>query len=168
MYLLLLLVTIRTGQAQDSGGAPRQTIAVYGAGSLRAPMTEIAAEFRKRTHIQVQATFGPSGLLRERIEKGERPDVFASADLSSPQKLVEQRLGTKVEAFTANSVCVIARPDLHVDASNLLDVMLDPKIAIGTSTPKQTPWETTPRPYSPRRTNCGREAKRSWTPKRAA
>ena len=85
------------------------------------------------------ATFGPSGLLRERIEKGERPDVFASADLSSPQKLVEQRLGTKVEAFTANSVCVIARPDLHVDASNLLDVVLDPKIAIGTSTPEANP-----------------------------
>jgi hypothetical protein len=49
----------------------------------------------------VEATFGPSGLLRERLASGERGDLFASADMGQPLTL--QRAGK------AGPVVVIAR-----------------------------------------------------------
>ncbi|MFN3737952.1 substrate-binding domain-containing protein [Hydrogenophaga sp.] len=52
-------------------------IAVYAAGSLREVFTEIARDHQARTGQQVALTFGASGLLRERIEKGEGAQVFA-------------------------------------------------------------------------------------------
>jgi len=135
----VLFALVNLGKSQDPANSPKPTLVFYGAGSLRAPILEIAAEYQKHSGIRIEPTFGPSGLLRERIEKGERPDIFASADMASPRKLAEQGLGTPVKAFTANAVCVVAPPGLHVDASSLLDVMLDPKVKIGAATPVADP-----------------------------
>jgi molybdenum ABC transporter molybdate-binding protein len=135
----VLFALVNLGKSQDPANSPKPTLLFYGAGSLRAPIFEIAVEYQKRTGIRIDPTFGPSGLLRERIEKGERPDIFASADIDSPRKLAEQGLGTPVRAFTANAVCVVAPPGLHVDASTLLEVMLDPKVKIGAATPVADP-----------------------------
>ncbi len=41
--------------------------AVYAAGSLRAPLTALAADFASGTGSEVRNTFGASGLLKERI-----------------------------------------------------------------------------------------------------
>src|ERR1700722_7129067 len=135
----VLFGLVNLGRSQEPSHSPKPTLVFYGAGSLRAPILEIAAEYQKHTGIRIDPTFGPSGLLRERIEKGERQDIFASADMASPRKLAEQGLGTPVRAFTANAVCVVAPPGLHVDASTLLDVMLDPKVKIGAVTPVADP-----------------------------
>jgi molybdate transport system substrate-binding protein len=35
------------------------------------------------------AEFGPSGVLRERVENGELVDLFASAEVGHPLKLVQ-------------------------------------------------------------------------------
>jgi len=60
-------------------------VQVYAAGSLREAFTEIARDHEARTGQKVALTFGASGLLRERIEKGEPAQVFASADTDHPQ-----------------------------------------------------------------------------------
>ena len=62
---------------------------LHAAGSLRAVMTDLAQSFRAAGGVEVAATFGASGLLRERIEKGEATDVFASADVANAQKLAD-------------------------------------------------------------------------------
>ena len=54
---------------------------VYAAGSLREPLSEIAKGYEAATGTRIALTFGASGLLRERIEKGEPAQVFASADM---------------------------------------------------------------------------------------
>ena len=54
-------------------------VLVYAAGSLREAFTEIGRDHEARTGQKVALTFGASGLLRERIEKGEPAQVFASA-----------------------------------------------------------------------------------------
>jgi molybdate transport system substrate-binding protein len=137
--IAILFGLVNLGKSQDPANSPKPTLVLYGAGSLRAPILEIAAAYQKRTGTRIEPTFGPSGLLRERIEKGERPDIFASADMASPRKLAELGLGTPVRAFTANVVCAVAPPELRVDASTLLEVMLDPKIKIGAGTPIADP-----------------------------
>ena len=63
-----------------AGPAFADELVLYGAGSLREAMTQIARDFHARTGTTVRTEFGPSGVMRERIEKGERVDLLASAD----------------------------------------------------------------------------------------
>jgi molybdate transport system substrate-binding protein len=60
---------------------------VLAAGSLREVLGEIGNQYRQATGVEISADFGPSGILRQRIEKGERADLFASADIGHPKLL---------------------------------------------------------------------------------
>src|ERR1700744_4978944 len=72
-------------QAQDAG-----TVRLHAAGSLKTAMLDIAQAFTTAYGIKVTPVFSSSGLLRERFEKGEAGDVFASADMGNPQKLAAE------------------------------------------------------------------------------
>ena len=79
---------------------------------------EVAAQAGPALNIEVKPTFGGSGLLRERIEKGERPDLFTSADLGSPRKLeAEGRTVLPVAAFARNRMCIVSRRAAGVTAA---------------------------------------------------
>jgi ABC-type molybdate transport system substrate-binding protein len=130
-------------------GAPaaaQEPVRLYAAGSLRAALTDIAAAFTAETGIAVAGTYGASGLLRERIEKGEPAEIFASANMEHPQMLSRSgRLGP-VSLFTRNEMCALVNPATPVAADALLARMLDPAVRLGTSTPKADPsgdyaWE---------------------------
>ena len=64
-------------------------LVVYGAGSLRESIGQIAKEFGAAHGLGVTTQFGPSGRMRERIENGDRVDLFASADVGHARKLVD-------------------------------------------------------------------------------
>jgi ABC-type molybdate transport system substrate-binding protein len=102
-------------------------------------MTALAAGFEKAYGIPVKTTFGPSGVLRERIEKGERPDILASADMASPDALARQGLSWPTALFTRNALCATGRETLGLTPENLLGKLLDPAVRLGTSTPKADP-----------------------------
>lgn len=112
-----------------NGGLPVQ---VYAAGSLREALTEVA---RAQADGAVALTFGAAGLLRERIERGEPAQVFASADLRQPQRLAEQGGWSAPVVFTRNSLCALVAPSVHTSPDELLDTLLDPAVRVGTSTP---------------------------------
>jgi ABC-type molybdate transport system substrate-binding protein len=114
-------------------------VVVYAAGSLRDALTEVARDHEARTGQQVALTFGPSGLLRERIEKGEGAQVFASADTQHPQRLASGGGWAPQTVFVRNSLCALARPGLAVQTSNLLETLLRPEVKLGMSTPKADP-----------------------------
>jgi ABC-type molybdate transport system substrate-binding protein len=113
----------------------QETVRLFAAGSLRSAMTELM----QASGVPSAGTFGPSGLLRERIEKGEGADVFASADMGHPQKLAAQGKSDKVELFTRNRLCALAAPRVGATSDNLLEKMLDKGIKLATSTPKADP-----------------------------
>lgn len=114
-------------------------VSLYAAGSLQGAMTEIDAAFTATTGIPVHAEFGPAGMLRQRIEQGAAADVFASADMDNPRKLVAEGRASFVVGFTGNRLCAIARPGLELTTQNLLDKALDPGVKLGTSTPGSDP-----------------------------
>jgi len=87
----------------------------------------------------VTNVFGASGLLRERIEKGAPAEVFTSADMGHPQTLSRAGRSGPVVTFTRNRLCALASPSLEVTTSSLLDVLLDPKVRVGSSTLKNDP-----------------------------
>ena len=122
------------------------SVRLHAAGSLRSAMLDIAQAFTAAYHLRVEPVFSSSGLLRERFEKGEAGDVFASADMGNPEKLQQEGLAGPVVLFARNALCAIVRPGLAVTSDHLLATMLDPAVKLGTSTPGADPsgdyaWE---------------------------
>jgi molybdate transport system substrate-binding protein len=134
LIILAGLVMIAPVRAADTS-----VVRVLAAGSLRSAFTEIGAAFSSATGVGVQSSFGPSGVLRERIEKGEPADLFASADMGSPLTLSRAGKSGPVVLFARNHLCALVRPGLAITSDTLLSTLLDPHIKLGTSTPKADP-----------------------------
>jgi molybdate transport system substrate-binding protein len=114
--------------ALAASSASAADIQVMAAGSLKDPFTAIFADYTKRYGGGFAAVWGPSGVLRERLQNGEAFDIFASAALPHAQTLTD------------------AGVDRRLDAGNLTETLLRPDIRIGTSTPVADPagdytWE---------------------------
>jgi len=120
-------------------GAMSQEVTVIAAGSLKAAVTELGAAFERATGVSVAARFGASGLLRKRIEEGDLPHVFASANMKHPQAIEAAGLSAPVILFARNRLCAIARGDLEVTSETLLDTLLSDDVRVGMSTPKADP-----------------------------
>ncbi|MET0674723.1 MAG: molybdate ABC transporter substrate-binding protein [Bradyrhizobium sp.] len=114
-------------------------VLLHAAGSLRAALTEVAQDFEAAGLGKVQATFGPSGLLKDGIAGGARAEVFASANMAHPQALADAGRSGPVVLFARNHLSALVRPGLDVAPASLLDRMLDPQVKLGTSTPKADP-----------------------------
>ena len=114
-------------------------VQVYAAGSLREAFTEIARQHEARTGQPVALTFGASGLLRERIEKGEPAQVFASADTDHPQRLAARGGWQAPVVFTRNALCAITSEQISATPDTLLATLLRSDVRVGTSTPKADP-----------------------------
>lgn len=112
---------------------------LYAAGSLRLAFTPLLAAFEQESGHQVEATFGPAGMLRERIEQGERPQVFASANLEHPQRLVALDFAQAVQPFTRNRLCATVRNIPELTQPDLLTLLCDPQWRVGISTPLADP-----------------------------
>jgi len=116
------------------------TVEIFSAGSLRGVVGDLAKQASAAFNIEIKPTFGGSGSLRERIEKGESPDLFLSADVGSPRKLEsEGRTVVPAIAFARNRMCVISRQSAGVTERNLVDRMLAKGARVKTSTPIADP-----------------------------
>lgn len=118
---------------------PQELVKVLAAGSLRAAMTDIIRTFTESTGTVVIADFGPAGFLRERIEAGEAFDLFASANMEHPHRLLKAGLASEVVRFARNRLCVVARKDLGLTPENFVTIATDPTVRLGTSTPVVDP-----------------------------
>lgn len=142
LFCLMVLVFCLTFPLSSNA----QDVSLYAAGSLKAALGDVAAAFEKQEGVGVSTEFSPSGLLRQRIEKGEDADVFASANMKHPQTLMDQGRPGPVVLFARNNLCAMAQPEVEVSSAGLLDVILDQDVRLGTSTPEADPsgdyaWE---------------------------
>jgi molybdate transport system substrate-binding protein len=116
-----------------------EAVEIRAAGSLRGVVGDLTVEARA-LGIEIKADFGGSGALRERIEKGEKADLFLSADLGSPEKLASRnhRVMPAI-AFARNRMCVVSRKSANVTPGNLIERLLEKKVRVKTSTPIADP-----------------------------
>jgi molybdate transport system substrate-binding protein len=115
------------------------TVQVLSAGSMRHAFPAIIEAFTGATGISVSLSLGPAGLLRERIETGEAFDLFASASMAHPLRLAAAGMIEEAICFARNRLCVITRANLGLTMENFLDILADPAVKIGTSTPGDDP-----------------------------
>jgi molybdate transport system substrate-binding protein len=136
---VLWLVVLSSGTVASPARAA-ETVEIFAAGSLRGVVTELAKEAGPVLDIDVKSSFGGSGLMRERIEKGETPDLFLSADVGSPRKLAAAgRTIVPAIAFARNRMCIMSRSSAGVTATNLIDRLLAKGVRVKTSTPIADP-----------------------------
>jgi len=133
----LLLANAAPALAQDAAtGGP---LRVYAAGSLTGAFNALLQAFGMTPGEASQPTYGPSGVLRERLERGEAADLFASADMGQPRRLAAAGRGTPVVLFARNRMCALGRAGLGITPANLLDRLMDPAVKLATSTPGADP-----------------------------
>jgi molybdate transport system substrate-binding protein len=119
--------------------ASADTLRVAGAGSLAAAFTDLIRRFPAGPDTVAAPEFGPSGLMREKIEAGAEVDLFASADMAQARRLAAGRPDRLVINFTRNRLCAIARGATGLTQANMLDRLLDPAVRLATSTPGSDP-----------------------------
>ena len=106
------------------------------AGSLRPAFTPLCRAFTVRSGIDVSVEFGPAGLLRERIERGEACHLFASANVAHPQALLDAGRAVDCVTFAFNRLnLTVKRAVAHAGGADWLALLADTSLRIGTSTP---------------------------------
>ena len=129
-----------------SSSASAADIRVMAAGSLKDAFTAVFADYTKQYGSGFSPVWGPSGVLRERLQKGEAFDVFASANLPHAQALTDAGVSGPSVMFARNALCIVTDAGSPLDTGNLVDTLLKPDVGIGTSTPVADPagdytWE---------------------------
>src|SRR5258708_1742482 len=125
--------------AFSAAAADAPAVRLYSAGSLRGAMTDIGRAYSEAYGIAVEPTFGGSGLLKDRLARGEPADVFTSADMGNPQSLTQAGKSGPTVLFAHNHLCALLRPGLKAMPASILDMLLDPSVKLGTSTPISDP-----------------------------
>lgn len=115
------------------------TPVIYSAGSLRSSLNDMIQQFAAKTGVHFAPEYGPSGKLRERIEQGQGAAVFASASVGHTNALAKEGLLKGSHVLAENSMCLLAAPGIPLQRGKLLDMLLNPALRIGTSTPKADP-----------------------------
>ncbi|MBK5013186.1 molybdate ABC transporter substrate-binding protein [Pantoea sp. S62] len=108
---------------------------VLAAGSLKDVWPTLMASFPE----PVETRFGPAGLLRERIEAGERCDLFASASEDHPQTLRAAGRALAVMPFATNRLCITVRSDCLLPGDDWYTLLTRDSLRIATSTPGADP-----------------------------
>src|SRR5512138_2250860 len=83
---LVLLLAMLAGGARPSAQSP---LLVAAAADLQAVMPELAMRFERDSGVPTTVTYGSSGNFFAQIQNGAPIDVFFSADVDYPRRLVE-------------------------------------------------------------------------------
>jgi molybdate transport system substrate-binding protein len=140
--MLLLAVP---GCSSSSQNATIHEIHIAAAADLKFALDDLIAEF-KRQHpgIDVTATYGASGNFFAQLSNRAPFDLYLSADMEYPRKLIEQELALKDTVF----VYAIGHLVIWVPNGSTLDVgkqgmnaLVDPAVKkIAVANPKHAPY----------------------------
>jgi len=145
MRLIKLLAPVLALALPLAAQPVRKTITVVAAASMRGALDEAKAAYEK-THsdIQIQASYGASGSLTAQIQQGAPADVFMSADLDFPGKLVQAGLVTSdgVVPYARGILVMWVRKDTGADPSAQgMKALLNPAVKhISIANPKLAPY----------------------------
>src|SRR5262245_23430323 len=96
---VVLVGAIGCSKQSSNGGAERE-VRVAAAADLKFALDEVSAEFMaKNPGIKVSVTYGSSGTLFAQLTNEAPCDLFLSADIDYPRKLIEQGRGVKDSEF---------------------------------------------------------------------
>jgi molybdate transport system substrate-binding protein len=100
--------------------AGAQDVTVAAASDLQVALPEVLARFERATGFRVQAVFGSSGNIATQIQNGAPYDVFLSADIAYPRRLIELGLAARdaLAAYARGRLVLWTRNDSAVDVEH--------------------------------------------------
>lgn len=129
--------------------APAQTpLRVAAAADLEPVLPPILAQFQQATGIHAEATFQASAVLTTQIQNGAPFDLFLSADLGYPKKLIDAGLADAAGSPDSSTPIVYAkgtlvlwtRKDFHLPPPSL-DLLRSPDLKrIAVANPDRAPY----------------------------
>jgi molybdate transport system substrate-binding protein len=121
-----------------------RTINVAAAADLSAALQEIAANYEKRSGVEVKLSFGASGALTQQIQNGAPFDVFFSADMDYPRQLIAagHADAATVYRYAVGQLVLWASKDSPLDVEHKgIEVLLDPSVKkIAIANPQHAPY----------------------------
>lgn len=128
--------------------ATRAQLRVAAAADLEPVLPPIFAEFERTTGIHAEATYQASAVLTTQIENGAPFDVFLSADLSYPKRLIDDGLAdsagsadsTTPVTYAKGTLVLWERKDSHLPAPSL-DLLRSPDLKrLAIANPDRAPY----------------------------
>lgn len=131
-----------------ASSAAAQTVRVAAAADLEPVLPPIFAEFQRATGIHAEATYRASATLATQIENGAPFDVFFSADMDYPRRLIADGLAEGVGEGKASVPILYARGTLVLwtrKDTNLpppsLELLCDPALkTLAIANPQRAPY----------------------------
>lgn len=119
-----------------------EEITVSAAASLTNAFNDIAKNYEKAyPEDKVSLNYAGSGALLQQMENGAPVDIFASADQTTMDKAVEQKL-VKVDTrktFVKNTLVVVVGKNSQLEINSLNDLTSDKVARIALATPSSVP-----------------------------
>jgi molybdate transport system substrate-binding protein len=141
-WIVLALVPLLLATAACSKRSGGRRVRVAAASDLAKAFEEVAKEFKARTGITADITFGSSGLLGKQIEQGAPYFLFASANKGFVGKVVAAKRcdGATAKIYGRGRIVVWTRAGVPapVQLADLADAARYKKIAI--ANPEHAPY----------------------------
>jgi molybdate transport system substrate-binding protein len=125
------------------GSAHAQPLAVAAASDLQAVLPTIAARFEQQTGVSVRLTLGSSGNFFSQLQNGAPFDLFLSADLDYPERLIAGGLGLRdsLYEYATGRIVVWARKDTGLDLRRGVRALTDARVRrIAIANPEHAPY----------------------------
>jgi len=123
--------------------AHAQTLRIAAAADLQFVLPDLASQYEKQTGAKVAITYGSSGNFFAQIQNGAPFDLFLSADLDYPKKLIQAGLAESdsLQIYAAGRLALWLPPDSPLDPTSGLKTLLDPRIQkIAIANPEHAPY----------------------------
>jgi len=147
LRILVLTVLLSMAIAASSGDhsleAQRATLAVAAASDLQAVMPPLVSQFERDTGIGGRVSFGSSGNFFAQIQNGAPYDVFFSADVDYPRRLVVSGHAEKdsLYEYATGHLVVWTRADSGIDVQKGLSIVADDRVRrIAIANPEFAPY----------------------------
>lgn len=143
LYLVCAFVVLG-GMRTDAVHASEREINVAAAADLSVALPDLAAGFEKSSGAAVKLSFGASGALTQQIENGAPFDVFLSADMDFPRRLIAagKADGTTLYRYAIGQLVLWVPESSPLDLEQKgMDVLLDPRVKrISMANPQHAPY----------------------------
>jgi len=138
LVLIIILFAVSTSlHAQD------RPLTIFGAADLRYAMDEVAIAFKnKHPDVRVETIFGSSGRAYAQIRNQAPYDLYFSANIDYPQRLLRDSHGIgEATLYAIGRVVLWQRKGGKLDLSKGMDVLRDPSIRrISIANPEHAPY----------------------------
>jgi molybdate transport system substrate-binding protein len=118
------------------------TIRVAAAADLEPVLPPIFSEFQRQTGIRAVATYKSSAVLTTQILNGAPFDLFLSADVDYPQRLVAAGMGDSLApiVYARGTLVLWTRKDSHLPPPSI-DLLRSPALkTLAIADPRQAPY----------------------------